>query len=144
MIENASTGRPDPLGDYADAFQLGRRMAARPQPAAPPAEPTDPRALLAGLPEAHQHEAARRLQIIAGIARAIATATPDPLERARLAQHFAQMHPELGINPEQLTPDTMTDQNLAAIQSLASGGRGDPPPSDATHAGQGFTILGVE
>jgi hypothetical protein len=36
-----------------------------------------------------------------------------------MAQHIAQMHPEMGIDPGMLTPQAMSDENITALHELA-------------------------
>ena len=75
---------------------------------------------IAAAPPEHQAVVLQRLRLIDQIAQAIRGQTRDPVERARMAQHIAQMHPEMGIDPAMLTPQAMSDANIAALHELAS------------------------
>lgn len=61
----------------------------------------------------------QHLDLLNNIATRIAASTPDPVERARRAQHIATVHPELGIKPEEITPEGMTDQSIATLNTHA-------------------------
>lgn len=120
----------DPLGDYMTAFAAGRAVAGAsgpppPPPAQGPVQTMDP---------VHQ-TALRRLQIIDAIAGAIAARTADPVERARMAQHFAANHPDMGVAPAMLTPQALSDPQIAALhQAVAAitGQAGGGPPGALT------------
>jgi hypothetical protein len=74
---------------------------------------------IAAAPPEHQAVVLQRLRLIDQIAQAIRGQTNDPVERARMAQHIAQIHPEMGIDPGMLTPQAMSDANIAALHQLA-------------------------
>jgi hypothetical protein len=161
-----------------------------PAQASPTNDPMQLHAAIAAMPASHQALVLQRLRMIDRIAQAIRGQTSDPVERARMAQHIAQMHPEMGVDPGMLTPQAMTDANIAALHEVATeatlsvalgklngeraaGGSGGtsaaggaqvvapisvggantgslpvhrpvPRLSGASHAAQGFTILGVD
>jgi hypothetical protein len=99
-----------------------RNMIAdvRPGPAAPTNDPMQFHGALAAAPPSHQAIILQRLRLIDRIAQAIGGQTRDPVERARMAQHFAQIHPEMGVDPGMLTPQSMSDENIASLHELAT------------------------
>lgn len=82
-------------------------------------DPMRVHAAIAATPPGSQAIVLQRLRLIDQIAQAIRGQTNDPVERARMAQHIAQMHPEMGIDPGMLTPQAMNDANIAALHELA-------------------------
>ncbi|HEX4741972.1 MAG TPA: hypothetical protein VH353_11630 [Caulobacteraceae bacterium] len=82
-------------------------------------DPMRVHAAIAATPPGSQAIVLQRLRLIDQIAQAIRGQTNDPVERARMAQHIAQMHPEMGIDPGVLTPQAMSDENIAALHELA-------------------------
>lgn len=87
--------------------------------AAPMDDATEVHDAIAAAPPERQAVVLQRLRLIDQIAQAIRGQTRDPVERARMAQHIAQMHPEMGIDPGMLTPQSMSDANIAALHQLA-------------------------
>jgi len=151
---------PDAVGDYVNAFRVGRRIATegrdRPGdgPLAPPAaagvmDGQLPRTLPASGPDpmADPAAASRRLMLADAVARAIAMRTADPVLRADIAQHIARANPGLGIDPERLTPEMMTDAQIAALHAAAAAsstaGGGSSAMSGAEAPGD-YAIIGVD
>jgi hypothetical protein len=88
-------------------------------PASAMDDPVRVHAAIAAAPPGSQAIVLQRLRLIDQIAQAIRGQTNDPVERARMAQHIAQTHPEMGIDPGMLTPQAMSDENIAALHELA-------------------------
>ena len=118
-------------------------------------DPAQLHAAIAAAPAEQQAIVLQRLRLIDRIAQAIATQTRDPVERARMAQHIAQTHPEMGIDPGLLTPQAMSDANIAALHELAGeatlkvalanlGGRGVTPASGASDRSTGPSSVGAQ
>jgi hypothetical protein len=82
-------------------------------------DPMRVHAAIAATSPGNQAIVLQRLRLIDQIAQAIRGQTNDPVERARMAQHISQMHPEMGIDPGMLTPQAMSDANIAALHELA-------------------------
>ncbi|HEY2051210.1 MAG TPA: hypothetical protein VGH03_17865 [Caulobacteraceae bacterium] len=100
----------------------GERASApsgSPAPISAMDDPTSVHTAIAAAPPEHQAVVLQRLRLIDQIAQAIRGQTNDPVERARMAQHIAQIHPEMGIDPGMLTPQAMSDANIAALHQLA-------------------------
>jgi hypothetical protein len=128
--------QPDYLGDYANAFKIGRDLAgqgiqqvALPTSAASTSAPlSPPRMIVAPTPGAglqggpqaatcqaltvQQAQAARdHAEKFAVALHGLQMSTSDPSERLRIAQHVA---PALGIDPAKVTLDDVTDAGIAA------------------------------
>jgi soluble lytic murein transglycosylase-like protein len=81
---------------------------------------TDIQAKILALPEEAKAKALSHMITVNNIAQSIAQRTADPNERARIAQHLAQTNPGLGIDPASLTPDQMTDDQIAALHGAVT------------------------
>ena len=135
-----------PAGAYTALFKAPRGVTQTPpSPSpAPPSTSVRPAPTGAAPPSMPlgRREPPRALALLNAIAQAIAARTPDPVERASIAQHFARNHPDMGINHRLLTPDQMTDAQLAVLSHLVGRGpvqapAGVPPgpPSGGAPAG---------
>jgi hypothetical protein len=102
------------------APDMGRTIGGGPAPSSYTDDPAQLHAAIAAAAPEQQALVLQRLRLIDRIAQAIATQTRDPVERARMAQHIAQTHPEMGIDPGMLTPQAMSDANIGALHELAS------------------------
>ncbi|MBV8683777.1 MAG: hypothetical protein JO111_12960 [Caulobacteraceae bacterium] len=110
----AARAAPAPNAPYPGAGLGGPGLDAAPHAD----DPAQVHASIAAAPPEQQAVILQRLRLIDQIAQAIRGQTNEPLERARMAQHIAQTHPEMGIDPGMLTPQAMSDENIAALHHL--------------------------
>ncbi|HEY5072070.1 MAG TPA: hypothetical protein VII63_08565 [Caulobacteraceae bacterium] len=126
----------DYVGDYANAFRVGRALA---QPSAPPAQPgpapqanafappapgpgVDPAAAVSAMSGAQRGAAAARAEALAAVFSGLKGASADPQQRLAMARHVAARNPTLGIAPQAIgagdVSDTALDAHLAQAVSL--------------------------
>lgn len=72
---------------------------------------------IATLDETHRQQASQSAMFLGRLLHGIAGLPPE--QRLSAAQHLAQFHPELGIKPEDLTADDVSDQGIANHISVA-------------------------
>jgi hypothetical protein len=125
MIDPAMLRAPDHAGDYADAFQRGRDLAARP-PATTGPHAIGPHAIGLGVHVARMDEGgrlavAKRAEALTEVLRGLQAATPDPAERLRMARHLAQVTPGLGLDPENISVRDVTDTGVAGHLASVTG-----------------------
>lgn len=71
---------------------------------------------LSKLDESQRGSALQHITLLSNVAQQIAATSKDPAERARMAQHIATTHPDLGINPSEITPEAMTDEAINGLR----------------------------
>lgn len=92
--------------------------------------------------------------LVEGLARALKARSFHPEERAAMARHIAHRQPELGIHPDVLTPEGMSDSQIDALSALALQAAAhiahariaaaSAEPGGADHpAGHGYVVIGV-
>jgi hypothetical protein len=113
MVDPAILGTPDPVRDYAQAFQRGRDLAA-PRPALGGNHAPGLGGHVARLDEGGRRAVAQRAEALTEVLRGLSGATPDPAERLRMARHLAQVTPGLGLRPEDISLRDVTDRGAAA------------------------------
>jgi hypothetical protein len=111
---------PDHLGDYASAFDVGRRLAQQggAQPAVQPIA-ADPREAIEAMNPRQKAMAARQAARVIGVLRAIQAATPDLAERLRMARHVAARNPRLGVDPSRIALVDVSDAGIAGHMAEA-------------------------
>jgi hypothetical protein len=90
---------------------------------------------------AQQRAAASQAQEqFAAILNGLKMQTTDPAQRLAMAQHFAGLHPEFGINPASITPDDVSDAGIAGHVATAMSlkARLDQANVQAEGTGPGF------
>ena len=117
----------DPVGNYVNAFQVGRTLGQQAATqvgdnafGSPPTQAQTLTDRISALPGQLRLATLQHVSLLNTIAQAIAQRTPDPVQRASMAQHFAQTQPGLGIDPASLTPDKFTDDQLAATDAAVT------------------------
>jgi hypothetical protein len=80
--------------------------------------------LMAQKSDEERQAAKDKAEATAGAVYAVKTAIADPAQRVPVLQHMAQMHPEYGIDPASITPETASDANLNGIIGQALGLKG--------------------
>ena len=111
-IDPALFGAPDHARDYAQAFERGRDLAApRPAPGGNHALGLGVR--IARMEEGGRRTVAQRAEALTGVLRGLFAATHDPGERLRMARHLAQVTPALGLRPEDISLEDVTDRGVA-------------------------------
>jgi hypothetical protein len=137
---------PDFVGDYVNAFQVGRSLAQTQQPRAPadapasaavtvmaaPRPSSDAAAAVAAMGAPQRQAAAARAEALGALLTGLRGASADPAERLAIARHVAMRSPAMGIEPRAITADDVTDAgldaHLAAIRSLYDALRGGAQP----------------
>ena len=76
--------------------------------------PTASPGQIAGLSPAQRLAAARRAEAVAHALEGLRTASPDPLERLRMARHMVLTLPGFDLPPHHLTAEHVSDAALAA------------------------------
>lgn len=119
VFNPAMLGAPDHAGDYAAAFERGRDLAGpRPAPAAGHAIGLGVH--VARMDEGGRRAVAQRAEALTEVLRGLQGATRDPAERLRMARHLTQVTPGLGLRPEDIGLQDVTDRGVAGhIASVA-------------------------
>jgi len=120
MIDPAMLGAPDHAGDYADAFQRGRDLAAQ-RPEAGRAHEIGLGVHVARMDEDRRRAVAARAEALTEVLRGLQAAAPDPAERLRMARHLARVTPGLGLRPEDISLGDVTDRGVAGHIANVSG-----------------------
>ena len=113
-------GTPDHVGDYAEAFQRGRNLAAR-RPEAGGVHAVGLGVHLARMDEGGRSAVAQRAEALMEVLRGLQGASPDPAERLRMAHHMARVTPGLGLRPEDISLRDVTDTGVAGHIASVSG-----------------------
>ena len=113
MIDPAPLGTPDHAGDYAQAFERGRDLAA-PRPALRADHALGLGVRVARMDEGARRAVAQRAEALSEVLRGLLGATTDPAERMRMARHLARVTPGLGLRPEDIRLQDVTDRGVAA------------------------------
>jgi hypothetical protein len=127
----------DFVGDYANAFQVGRTLAA----ASPPDGRPNLAKTIAGLPPEGRAQAARRAEIIGAIGQGLCD-YPYGQRRSVLA-HLSDDLATQGLPPEAIAGFDPTDDNLAQLVGhtvilrgmLGNAPDASPPPDPPAPAG---------
>jgi len=126
---------PDLVGDYADAFQRGRRLASQSAaaPTAPPSLSDVVASHIGQLGPPQRQAAGRRIEALSQVLLGLRGATSDPVERLRMAQHLARATPGLRLRPGDVGLKDVTDRGLAGhLARLTVLGRHIASQSDAS------------
>jgi len=68
---------------------------------------------VARLDEGSRRQVARRAEALTEVLRGLQGATPDPVERLRMARHLARVTPGLGLRPGDISLGDVTDRGVA-------------------------------
>jgi hypothetical protein len=141
---------PDYVGDYANAFAAGRRMAGATAPASvtnPFSAPGggDMATAVAAMSEGQRQAAAQRAEALAAVLAGLKGASADPAARLAMARHVAAVTPALGIAPAAIAGADVTDEGLArhlagalSLGAMLRDGAADPSPlAGETHSPTG-------
>jgi hypothetical protein len=123
---------PDYLGDYVNAFKVGRDLQGQGQQpegfqvGGTPARPTegafDPASSVAAMSAAQREQASGRAEVVATLLAGLKATSTDPVQRLAMARHVAMRNPALGIAPASVTvadvSDAGLDAHLARISAL--------------------------
>jgi hypothetical protein len=120
MIDPAIQGAPDHARDFAQAFERGRNLAGR-RPAPSGADAIGLGVHIARLDEQGRRAVAQRAEALTEVLRGLQGASPDPAERLRMARHMAQVTPGLGVRPEHVNLQDVTDRGVAAHLAAIAG-----------------------
>jgi len=113
MNDPAIQGAPDHARDFAQAFERGRDLAG-PGPTPSGANAIGLGVHIARLDEPGRRAVAQRAEALTEVLRGLQGASPDPAERLRMARHMAQVTPGLGVRPEHVNLQDVTDRGVAA------------------------------
>jgi hypothetical protein len=71
--------------------------------------------------EGARRAVAQRAEVLMQVLRGLQGATSDPVERLRMAHHLAQVTPGLGLRPEDVGLNDVTDRGVAGHMANVAG-----------------------